>query len=233
VAEAPEDASIRSLFAHALWQQGDLDTALAEFRIATQLDGERSLRLQADLANALAAAGRNDEAIREFQALAVKNPQSPTTYRQLGQLYLEQGRGVEAADALAQATRIAPEDPNLQEQLGFVLEQSGRGEEALAAYRRAVALAPNDGGKVLRLAEVVSREDPEQGIEVLREAAERIPDQPMLQQRLGIALEKAGREREALAAYREYLRQVPDAADAKQVAARAEYLEQGGNGGDS
>jgi Flp pilus assembly protein TadD len=225
VAAAPEDASIRNLHGHALWQQGDLDGALAAFRIATQLGGERTLRLQADLAHALAATGRRDEAIREFEALAAENSHSPGTYRQLGQLYLEQGRNADAVGALARATRLEPGDPDLQEQLGFVLEQSGRGAEAVDAYRKAAELAPRDAGKVIRLAQVVAQEDPEQGLEVLRDAVQRIPDQPLLHQRLGIALEAAGQKDEALAAYREYLRQAPEAPDAKQVAARAEYLE--------
>lgn len=231
VAAAPKDAEIRNLYAHALWNSGDQESALAEFRHATQLGGERTLRLQADLANALASAGRSDEAIRELEALASENPRSPGTFRELGQLYMEEGRGREAAEAMARATALEPKNADLQEQLGFVLEQSGQTDDAVAAYRRATELAPTDGSKAIRLAEVVSKQDPEQGVEVLREAVQRISDQPLLHQRLGIALERAGRKEEALAAYREYLRQAPGAPDAEQVASRAAYLEKGSGGG--
>jgi Flp pilus assembly protein TadD len=228
VAAAPQDASIRNLYGHALWQQGDLDGAVAELRTASQLGGERTVRLQSDLALALAATGRRSEAILEYEALAAEDPRNLGAYRQLGRLYLDEGRGREAAEALAQATRLAPANPDLQEQLGYMLEQSGRGAEALTAYRKATELAPNDGAKVLRLAGLVAKEDPEQAIEVLREAAQRIPNEPRLQQHLGITLEEAGRGKEALAAYREYLRQAPGAPDAKKVAARADYLEKSG-----
>ena len=230
VAAAPEDAQIRNLYAHALWRTDEKERALIEFREATRLGDGRSLRLRADLANALAAAGRPDDAIRELETLAAGNPRSPGTYRELGQLYLEQGRRREAAEALVRATELAPRDADLQEQLGFVLEQSGRRDEALPAYRRAVELAPQDGAKAIRLAEVFSQEDPEQEVEVLREAVERIPEQPFLQQRLGIALEGAGHRKEAIAAYREYLRQAPDAPDADKVASRADYLEESSGG---
>jgi tetratricopeptide (TPR) repeat protein len=65
----------------------------------------------------------------------------------------------------------------------------------------------------------------DEAIDLLRQAIARDPTQPATHRDLGSLLEKAGQAREAAAAYREYARLAPGAADARQLADRAGRLD--------
>jgi predicted Zn-dependent protease len=64
----------------------------------------------------------------------------------------------------------------------------------------------------------------EQAVKTLKEGVARAPGAAELRRALGSVLEDAQRPAEAAAAYREYARLAPGAADAKDLLARADSL---------
>ncbi len=90
------------------------------------------------------------------------------------------GRNAEAVTELAEATRLAPEWERAQANYGFALLRVGRAQEAADALARALELDPASGGEGER------------------------------HLYLGVALEQAGRPREALAQYERHRALAPD-----------------------
>jgi Flp pilus assembly protein TadD len=227
VALAPEDPQIRNLYAHALWQSGERERALDEFRWAVELDDPRGTYFRNDLAKALAASGRPTDAIAEYRVLIEAQPRWPIARRDLAVLLFGEGQSDEAVEQLTQALALVPADERLHEQLGYILEKSGQPAAALDAYRRAVELAPADVVNLVRLADLLSREGQrEESLSLMQSGVARDPESAVLRRGLAVTLERSGRSREAAAAYREYVRLAPDAPDAGAVSARAEALEQ-------
>lgn len=77
-----------------------------------------------------------------FEALAASNPRSFFVQAKLGLEYLERGRPVEAAAALARAVQLEPANPVAWNNLGVALARGGRVAEAREAYQRALLLDP-------------------------------------------------------------------------------------------
>jgi Flp pilus assembly protein TadD len=227
VAAQPEDAQVRNMYAHALWQNEMQERAVVEFQKAAKLDEPAGVSFQHDYAKALAANGQTTDAISEYEKLVVELPRSARIRRDLAGLLFTAGQPERAIEELSSTLEIVPDDARLHEQLGYILDQSGRSAEALVAYGQAVELAPQDGVKIARLADLMRREgQTAEGIELLESGVARIPESPVLRRALGVSLEHAGRPRDAAAAYREYVRLAPQAADAQEVTTRADVLEQ-------
>ena len=224
VAEAPDNAEARYLYAGALGRTGSPSEALAQFREAARLQPRTLYR--ADLAKALAIAGLRDEAIETYESVLADEPRSPAYLQQLARLYKEAGTPDRALPLLARAAEIAPLRADLQEETAFALEQSGRTEEAMASYRKALEV---DGKSVVsraRLAELMFKQGQKaEAVSLVRGGLEQAPDAAELHKSLGGLLERSGDARAAAAAYREYARLAPEAPDAGKARERAAQLE--------
>lgn len=98
----------------------------------------------ADLAMALFAAGRVNEAIEGFLTALDLNPDSAQAHCGLGLAYQSVGQWAEAARAFDATSRLAPEKAIGPFNLGLALSALGRSEEARQALLRAAALDPDD-----------------------------------------------------------------------------------------
>ncbi len=87
-----------------------------------------------DLAAALHADGRLDEAVTVLQNFARTHGSDAQTWLLLGLKQLEQQRFEEAKQSLENALRIAPDQPRAEEALGRALVRLGRREEAQALF---------------------------------------------------------------------------------------------------
>jgi len=98
----------------------------------------------ARFAAALAAAdaGRADEAVHAFAALAREAPRHAPTRLALGTLLYRLGRREQACAQLDEATRLLPHDAELANRHAEVLLALGRPAQALAAAEAALAVAP-------------------------------------------------------------------------------------------
>ena len=86
-----------------------------------------------NLANALNALGRNDEALSVLREGARRHPDEGELFYSLGLLLAEVGEGEAAADALERAGALMPERGRVHYNRGVLLTQLGRSEEAEAA----------------------------------------------------------------------------------------------------
>jgi tetratricopeptide (TPR) repeat protein len=94
------------------------------------------------LGNVAYAAGRRDEAARQFVAAIRANPGYAVAHFHLGLLLSEAGDQVGAVNAYRTAIRLEPGNPIFHNNLGNALYLLGLREEAAAEYREALRLDP-------------------------------------------------------------------------------------------
>jgi tetratricopeptide (TPR) repeat protein len=224
IADAPSDPTARYAYAQALWQAGDKDQAVVQYREAAKLS-PKTLVYRADLAKALASVGRNAEAIDEFEAAVAIEP-GPGSLQALATLYSTAGNAPKALDALRRAANAAPNSAVIQQDLAHALEKAGNTAQAIEAYRKVLELNPKATNSRGLLADLLFREDrKDEAIDLVRDGIAQNPQAPRLHRDLASLLERSDRISEAIAEYREYARLAPQSADAKQLEERAEVLE--------
>lgn len=222
VAERPSDAAARFAYGQALYQTGQAPAALTQLLEAARLE-PRNARASADAAKILLGLGRAAEAIPLYEAAIRADPSSPAWLSQLGQLYMDQGNAPRAAELFEQAASASGGNARFLQQLGYAREKAGNTEAALNAYRRALDSDPNSGTTRALLAErILAAGKADDAIALVREGVSR---DPKLNRALGSLLERSGRTQEAAAAYRDYARQNPSAADSMAMEERAKVLE--------
>jgi tetratricopeptide (TPR) repeat protein len=146
----------------ALTAQGDLyvaqerpeDAATAyNAALASRTAGsgdDTALRLK--LAAALAATGAWEQALQEYQRVAIANPDDVGIQMTLGNAYRDSGRTQQALAQYQRVNQIEPGYPFAYIRQGEVLDELGQADQALAAYQAAAAAAPDNADAVLTLA---------------------------------------------------------------------------------
>jgi Flp pilus assembly protein TadD len=120
-------------------------------------DAPRSARSHRELAGALAAVGRFDEARRAFaRSLAIK-PEDASTLYNFGNVASQQGRFDEAVELYQRALRAKPDFVAAMENLGNAESMRGNQPEALVWLRRALELEPSSSGLEMNLANTLYR----------------------------------------------------------------------------
>lgn len=94
--------------------------------------------------NLYALEGKQDEAIKIYQALHEENPEQPVVLQRLYAALREIGRGEEASGLLAAALERQPDLPPLLMLRAVELEEQLQGEEAIAIYEKLYAADPGD-----------------------------------------------------------------------------------------
>jgi Tfp pilus assembly protein PilF len=141
----------RTVDRNAVWRE-----PLTFFRTMVA-DAPRSARSHAELASALAEAGRFGEARAEFaQALAIA-PEEPVILYNWGNALTAEGRWDEAAAVYRRAVAAKPDFGEAFENLGNVESARGDQRAALAALRRALELTPESPYLLMTIANVEAR----------------------------------------------------------------------------
>ena len=163
------------------------------------------------------------EAYRQAVAIA---PTDVPTLRELATLYMRAERFQDAAAILRRAANQRPDDLVVKQELGHALQRNGDPEGAAQVYEGILAAAPQANVTRGLLAEVrISQGRFDEAIGLFQAGLAREANAALLHRGLASALERAGRDAEAAAEYREYARLAPGAADAQELAARAAALE--------
>lgn len=151
-----------------------------------------------NLAQALRAMGKYDDAAQAAQRVLVTDPKNAEALLEVARAQVGAGQGFYAIEPARQAQEIAPRDWRPASLLGVAYEQAGRPEEALAAHRQASELAPENPAVLCNLAlYYASHGDGAQAETLLRAAAAR-PGAPMtVRQNLALVLGLQGRFDEA------------------------------------
>lgn len=233
----PSDPELHSLYAQALLQQalsqsGERDEALRHFEEAARLSPQTSYRL--GFAAALNIAGRNQDAIAQYEQVLSQEPRDQQALKELGSLYNRMGKYEEAATFLTRAAEVNPTDLALQQDLAWANEAKGNLDQAAETYRKVLGAAPGAVVSRTRLAEVlVKQQKAEEALALVEEGLRRDPAVPLLRRARASLLERTGKIAEAIAEYREYARITSNADDARVVMERAKQLEKLAAGGSS
>jgi serine/threonine-protein kinase len=129
IALNPGDAETHQWYGAVLGGRGDLPGLLREVRIAHALD-PLSRQIGADVARALWALQRNDEALVHLQHMLEADPDFAETHVMMGRVYLQQGRLNDAVAAFDRAVRLRNRDVLDLAELAYAYAVAGRQQDA-------------------------------------------------------------------------------------------------------
>ena len=127
----------------ALYAEKRYAEATLAYRRALALEDDPTTRT--NLANALKALGRFDEALEQYQLVLTHHPRDGIAWYDLGNLLRTHQKDLRgAADAYRKAIEFLPKMPEAQMNLGAVLLDLDQPEDAGACFEAALSLAPPD-----------------------------------------------------------------------------------------
>jgi protein O-GlcNAc transferase len=205
LALSPGHPESRQLSLDLAWKardtQGVIEAATAVLR-----DDPTNVTARRDLARALAADGRSDEARAEYRRVLESAPGEVWAMEELAALLQADGDAPGAIEQRRRALTAAPEDPRLQLDLAGHLAASGRFAEAADLYQRYVARVPDDRSARLRLADVLNAVQAfDRAADEFRAVLARSPDDAETRLKLARSLAWSKRYDEAIAEYRRVL----------------------------
>ena len=92
-------------------------------------------------------------------ACRMTSPPSPAALRQLGLVFVKEGRAPAALGCLLEAAKTEPDNVQTQRELANIWAMAGRATEAKEAARRALKLQPGDEKALLALCDVIHSPD--------------------------------------------------------------------------
>src|SRR5258706_3028202 len=108
-------------------------------------------QLAFDQARAALAAGRMEEAERDFLAMTRSFPDLAGPHANLALIHRQQGKLADAVAELEQALHTSPNQPVYYNQLGITYRELGQFVKAREAYDKAISLDPNYASAYLNL----------------------------------------------------------------------------------
>ncbi|HVW21375.1 MAG TPA: tetratricopeptide repeat protein [Opitutaceae bacterium] len=176
-----------------------------------------------NLGNALADAGRPEEARAQYEAALRIDPRNAQAHYNLGNLLLAEGRPEPAIAHYAQTARLDPTFTRLHGNFGVALLRAGRVQEAVQQLIAAVEQDPGRAEAHYNLAgALVQAGDLSDAVREFRAAVKLRPDFADARYNLALTLERVGLGSEAAEEYRQVLRLTPNDAEARSRLARLE-----------
>lgn len=178
----------------AALELGDLPRAIAHLDRAVALQPDDHAT-RVDLAKALIAAGREDDALAQVSGSDV-----PALARFEGWVRQQRGEDRQAVAAYARALTAEPEDAGSWNNLGNIHAKVGNFDRAIGAFEMAITHAPSEARIYLNLSDVLRRADRGRPrLKVARDAAVIAPDDRAVQTELALALAHVEELDEAIA----------------------------------
>ena len=212
----PDDPALLLMLGEIHLALGQADLALPVLQHAVEISPER-LRLQFQLGSALAASGQNEDALAAFDR-ELENNDNPEVrvMSLLNRSFLFQNlkRWDEAAAELVQVAEIDPSKAQVYGDAASLYIQAGKPEEAEKVLAAGDPLGFRSAQHNYSLgAAYYKRRMYEQAAGAYRRCLEIKPSFFKAERGLGLALEKAGKQDEAVTHFRKYLELKPDARD--------------------
>ncbi len=182
-------------------EMGKYQDALKKIKEALRLDKHLAVDAHFNFGIVYSKLGDRKEAIKHYQEAIKVSPKSALPNLNLGMLYAKSGKLEEAAQALSTATRLSPKMAREGFfKLGDVLLKLKRYQQAVKPLREAVKITPNNEKVRDSLAEALYQTslsyhkspEPDEEIEILKEAVEQNPEHVMAHYHLSQAYDKAG-----------------------------------------
>lgn len=153
-------------------------------------------------AKALAAGGRDDEALAILTRAIERNPTLTVAHMAMADIYTSRGDYVDAEKAYAQAAQTAPNNFEAQYKHGLTLHLLNRVAEAIRAYLRALAIEPDDFDANLNLATAYLQLDgPQQALPYAQRAVRLNPSSGPAHANLGAVYSALDRPADAVREY--------------------------------
>ncbi len=223
VAEANR-ADYRLGLAEALEKSGVTAEALAEYQSAASLD-RGNVRYTAEWAKALNRAGRHTEAIRTYEMALRIDGENLANLREVANLQFKVNDFAGARPHLEKIVQLQPDDLVPKQTLARALEAVRDLEGAARQYRDILTAMPNaDLTRALLSDNLIKQNRPDEALQLLDEGLRADANAAVLHREKGRILDRQGRNAEAVAAYREYVRLSPGATDIRAFIARIEQL---------
>jgi Tfp pilus assembly protein PilF len=157
---APDSTLVVQLNAERFETQGDLQKAIAEYRILLKREPSKPgvhYRLGALLLALPPATANSEEARKEFEAELKIDPQSAGAQYYLGEIARQDNKLAEAVDHYSRAVQLYPDFAEAQFGLGRSLLDSDATDRAVPPLEKAVQLAPDNPTAHLALATAYQR----------------------------------------------------------------------------
>jgi len=168
-----------------------------------------------NLGVAMRAAGRLQDAERQYQLAEQIRPSDPEVHNNLGNVLIDLGRSSEATAEYELALQYKPDYPEAHNNLGFQLASRGQTQEALRHYQLALAAQPDYPQALNNLGILMAGAgNLPAAIQAYQRALVFKPDYAEAHNDLAIALAESNRLPEAIVEYQEAMRLKPDYADA-------------------
>ena len=137
----PENGQLREDLFQLLMTRGKLDEAMRVKREQFE-NGEATTPERLQFALMLAQAGRNADAIDEYEAILASGVDQVEVRYNLGGLLRRAQQYDRAIVHFEAASRLAPSDPDVHVEWGLSLQSLGRHAEAIEQFEQAISLAP-------------------------------------------------------------------------------------------
>lgn len=172
------------------------------------------------LAGAYLKQGKADDAVKEYKIALSKNPKLIQAYMVLGMISESQKKYDEAQTNYQEALKINPRFAPAANNLAWLMMgHGGNMDVALGYAQTAREVSPNDPGIADTLGWIYYQKKVYlQAASLLKEAAEKLPNEPLVHYHYGMALFKNGNKSEAIKSLAQSLRLNPNhpgAAEAK------------------
>jgi tetratricopeptide (TPR) repeat protein len=141
---APDSARMHQVMAHETARQGEIETAIKNYREALQLDPKLP-GLHFELAEALHSSSvpaEKEEAEGEYKAALALNPLDEESERSLGGIAAARNDQKEAYEYYSRAVQLQPNDADANIGLAKTLIAMNQPEKAVALLQRAIELDP-------------------------------------------------------------------------------------------
>ena len=143
VGKSPDGALPRLQFGIAHAENGDLEGALEQYRIALEIEPKNSAAYS-NIGLVYSDTGRPDQAVEYFQKALQLKPASFAARNNLGVAYSRMGLSGNAIDQFRESLALQPLQPGVHNNLGNEFRRMGRFDQAIAEYRKALALQPDN-----------------------------------------------------------------------------------------
>ena len=210
----PHDAESLEWLGEVYEKKGDVDQAIANFRLAaeTAMDSEKP-RLWMRGEKLLRANDRNADAILYLERARAEGVHDAELDTDLGDLLVRKGELADAADRYTEAAKLNPKDPGLWELVGEIDAKLDRPADAYAAYHESLRVKNRAVVHVALARLALSRKDhagAKRELDLALQSAngEETREAP----ELAALLVELGRKKDALALYKEAAAE-PDAAN--------------------